>query len=334
MQNRKEYLKHLLHNRDWTQEDRAWLLQYLDEKDLTELQELAAEEFNADLFTAEPVLAREDSERILRNIHQRITAKPQLQPIVRRLWWKVAAAAMLVLAAGIGYYEVSHPPVKELIVLSGMQRKQVTLPDGSKVFMEPRSSLKYKGDYGKAKREVVLSGEALFDVQHDNAHPFVVASPLINTRVLGTSFNIEARDPREAKVVVLTGMVQVQAIDGNSKDGQEVILTANKRAVYNKTTDQLQMSEASDDARFYLQKQQGRFMYDGTELMKVVNDLQRYYNINVTVDKRLQHCAFYGDFNTIDEPEKALNVIALSLNARIKKDSTGNGFTISGGSCQ
>ena len=102
MQNRKEYLKHLLHNRDWTQEDRAWLLQYLDEKDLTELQELAAEEFNADLFTAEPVLAREDSERILRNIHQRITAKPQLQPIVRRLWWKVAAAAMLVLAAGIG----------------------------------------------------------------------------------------------------------------------------------------------------------------------------------------------------------------------------------------
>lgn len=332
MQNRKEYFKHLLHNRNWTQEDRAWLLQYLDEKDLTELQEFAAEEYNADLITAEPILAREDSERILRNIHQRITAKPQT--IVRRLWWKVAAAAMLVVAAGIGYYRLTHPPVKELIVLSGEQRKQVTLPDGSKVFMEPGSSLKYKGDYGKTGREVALSGEALFDVQHDNAHPFIVASPLINTRVLGTSFNIEARDSREAKVVVLTGMVQVQAIDGNRKDGQEVILTANKRAVYNKTTDKLQMSDASDDARFYLQKQQGRFTYDGTELIKVVNDLQRYYNINVTVAKRLQHCAFYGDFNTIDEPEKALNVIALSLNARINKDSTGNGFTISGGSCQ
>ncbi|WPV70028.1 FecR family protein [Chitinophaga sp. LS1] len=332
MQNRKEYFKHLLHNKNWTQEDRVWFLQYLNEKDLTELQEFAAAEYNADLFTAEPILAREDSERILKNIHQRIAVKPQ--PIVRRLWWRAAAAAMLILAAGIGYYKVSHPPVKELIVLSGEQRKKVTLPDGSKVFLEPRSSLKYKGDYGKAEREVALSGEALFDVQHDNAHPFIVASPLINTRVLGTSFNIEARDAREAKVVVLTGMVQVQAIDGNRNDGQEVILTANKRAVYNKTTDQLQMSDASDDARFYLQKQQGRFVYDGTELIKVVNDLQRYYNINVTVDKRLQHCAFYGDFNTIDEPEKALNVIALSLNARINKDSAGNGFNISGGSCQ
>lgn len=330
MQNRKEYFKHLLHNGTWTQEDRAWLLQYLDDKDLTELQEFAAAEYNADLLTAEPVLAREDSERILKSIHQRIA--PKRVAVVRKLWWQVAAAAMVVLAAGIGYYRYAHPDVKELIVQSGQQRKELVLPDGSKVFLEPGSTLKYKGDFGRAEREVALSGEALFDVQHDNAHPFIVASPLINTRVLGTSFNIEARDTSEAKVVVLTGMVQVQAIDGNKRDGHEVILTANKRAIYNKATDQLQMSDASDDARFYLQKQQGRFEYDGTELMKVVNDLQRFYNINVTVEKRLQHCAFYGDFNTIDEPEKALNVIALSLNARINKDSTG--FIISGGSCQ
>ena len=321
-----------MHDRKWTQEDREWLLQYLNEKDLTELQEFAAEEFNADLFKSEPVLAREDSERILKNIHQRINAKPKT--VVRAIWWKVAAAAMVILAAGIGFYKLSQPPVKQMVVMTGEQRKKVTLPDGSMVFLEPRSTLKYTGDFGKEERSVALSGEALFDVQHDDKHPFIVASSLINTRVLGTSFNIEARDSREAKVVVLTGMVQVKAIDGNRKDGHEVILTANKRAVYNKTTDQLEMSDASDDARFYTQKQQGRFIYDGTELIKVVNDLQRYYNINVTVDARVQHCPFYGDVNTIDEPEKVLNLIAVSLNARIKMDSTTSRYIISGGYCQ
>jgi ferric-dicitrate binding protein FerR (iron transport regulator) len=129
-------------------------------------------------------------------------------------------------------------------------------------------------------------------------------------------------------------MVQVHANDSKDKKGQEVILTANKRVVYNSTTHQLQMSDAPDDAKFYAQKQQGRFIYDGAELIKVVNDLERYYNINVTVEEKLQHCAFYGDVNTVDDLEKALTLIAVSLNAKISKDSSGTGYLISGGNCR
>jgi ferric-dicitrate binding protein FerR (iron transport regulator) len=338
VQNRKEYLKHLLHERNWKQEERDWLLQYLNENDLTILKEIAGDAYNADLFTEEPLLEREVSERILRSIHERIAGQRLSVVKTNSKWlrpWKVAAAAAIILlAAGIGYLNVVKKPVKQLIFVAEKQRKTLKLPDGSLVYLEPGSVLKYTGDFGKEERTVALTGEAFFEVQHDAVHPFIVASSLINTTVLGTSFNMEARNAGEARVVVLTGMVQVHANDSKDKKGQEVILTANKRVVYNSTTHQLQMSDAPDDAKFYAQKQQGRFIYDGAELIKVVNDLERYYNINVTVEEKLQHCAFYGDVNTVDDLEKALTLIAVSLNAKISKDSSGTGYLISGGNCR
>lgn len=335
MQNRKEYLKHLLHETKWKKEDREWLLQYLNENDLTDLQELAADAYSADLFAAEPMLDKEDSRRILDSIHQRLGMKEV--PVKKITWfryWKVAAAAMIILAAGIGYMTLLRKPVKQLVFVAEKQRKALRLPDGSMAYLEPGTTLKYTGEFGKKEREVALTGEALFDVQHDEAHPFIVASSLINTRVLGTSFNMEVRGTEDARVVVLTGMVQVATKDAEDQEGKEVIVTANKRAVYNRETNQLETSDATEDARFYLQKQQGRFIYDGTEIGKVVNDLQRYYNINIRVDERMQHCAFYGDVNIDDDLEKALNLIAVSLNAKISKESSGNGYVIAGGDCQ
>jgi transmembrane sensor len=335
VQNRKEYLKQLLHQKEWKQEDRDWLLQYLNENDLTDLQEAAAEIYNAEVQSTAPMLEREQSARILEQIHQRIRVPKGA--VVRKIWfsrWKVAAAAIIILATGAGILNLFRKPVKQLLVTAEKQRKTVTLPDGSVAYLEPGTTLQYSGNYGKEDRNVTLTGEALFKVEKDDVHPFIVASSLISTKVLGTSFNMEVRSNNDAKVVVLTGMVQVAAKGGADQEGKKLILTANKRAVYNKTTQLLEMSDATEDARFYSQKQQGRFVYDGEELIKVVNDLQRYYNTEIRLDRRIQHCAFYGDVNIVDDLEMALDLIAVSLNAKIYKDKSGNGYMIAGGNCQ
>jgi len=335
VQNRKEYLKQLLQQKEWKQEDRDWLLQYLNENDLRDLQEVASEVYNAELQSADPVLEREHSARILEQIHQRISVPKGA--VVRSMWfsrWKVAAAAIIILVAGAGILSLFRKPVKQLLVTAEKQRKTFTLPDGTIVYLEPGTTIQYATSYGKEERNVTLTGEALFKVEKDDAHPFIVASSLISTKVLGTSFNMEVRNSSEAKVVVLNGMVQVAAKGEENQKGREVILTANRSAVYNKDTHLLEMSDATDDARFYSQKQQGRFVYDGEEVIKVVNDLQRYYNAEIRLDKRIQHCAFYGDVNIVDDLEKALDLIAVSLNAKINKDKNGNGYIIAGGNCQ
>jgi ferric-dicitrate binding protein FerR (iron transport regulator) len=104
--------------------------------------------------------------------------------------------------------------------------------------------------------------------------------------------------------------------------------------VYHSNTHELRKEEASDDAVFYRQRREGKFIYRGVALEKVVEDLQRFYNTNIAIDEGVKKCLFYGDFFTVDKLDKALNLIAYSLNATIKKDDYNKRYLIAGGGCQ
>lgn len=313
------------------------MLQYLDENDLSELEALAAEEFNTDLETVKHTLDRKVSEDLLERIHRDMDIPaPHLSQPKRntaRIYTRWAAAAAAILLAGIGFYTLTRQSVKPQVVATNNERKTVKLPDGSLVSLEPRSTLEYPESFSEDTREVSLKGEAYFEVAHNDKQPFVIHSSLINTTVLATTFNIEARDAGAARVVVVSGRVQVRAKGQAAGRDQAMIITANKSAVYSKATDQLQMLDAEDDARFYAQKRSGKFMYKGVTLDKVVSDLERYYNTTIITHEKIRHCVFNGDFNTTDDIDKALTLIAISLNANIRKDSSINSYTITGGSC-
>jgi ferric-dicitrate binding protein FerR (iron transport regulator) len=333
--NRKEYLRHLLHTEEWTIAEKEWMLQYLEGNDLSELEELAAEEFDADLITVKHTLDRKLSEKLLKRIHKDMPMPaPSKVRAIRVYSLRIAAAAAILLAAGIGYYSLTRQTSRQQVVTTAKERKTVTLPDGSLVSLEPGSTLQYPERFDEQTREVNLSGEAFFEVAHNEKQPFVIQSPLINTTVLATSFNVEARDAKEARVVVVSGRVQVLAKGQPDNDTKAMIVTANKSAVYNKATDHLEMEDAADDARFYSQKRNGKFVYKGVPLEKVVNDLERYYNTTIRAEKKIGACAFNGDFDGDDDLDKALTLIAISLNANIHKDSSTNSYRITGGSCQ
>jgi len=333
--NRKEYLRHLLHTEEWTNAEKEWMLQYLDGNDLSELEAVAAEEFNADLDTVKHTLDRKLSEKILKKIHKDIPLPARSRrDIIRMYGLRIAAAAAILLVAGLGYYTLTRQKPQQQVVATANERRTVTLPDGSLVSLEPGSTLEYPKRFDKATREVSLSGEAFFEVATNEKQPFVIHSSLINTTVLATSFNIEVRNASEARVVVVTGRVQVLANSRSGNNAPSMIVTANKSATYNKATDHLEMKDAADDARFYAQKRSGKFIYKDVALEKVVNDLERYYHTTIVTEKRIRQCAFNGDFNVDDSLDKALTLIAISLNANIHKDSTTNSYRITGGSCQ
>ena len=135
---------------------------------------------------------------------------PQIgvQPKIRRLnWaWSVAAAIAVLLVASWWIFLRERTPDTFAISTQTNESRSITLPDESKVVLNENSTLSYH--YAGDIRKVVLSGEAFFDVAKDPRHPFVIQSEDVETKVLGTSFNIRAYpDEGKVKVSVKTGRV-------------------------------------------------------------------------------------------------------------------------------
>ncbi|NLR59497.1 DUF4974 domain-containing protein [Chitinophaga polysaccharea] len=335
MPNRKEYLKQLLKKDRWTAAEQEWMGDYLETNDLSELEVAAAEYFKADLLTAKQILDKHLSERLLKNIHQRIGVNnSSFKGIFRLYKQKIAAAAVVLLLAGAAWYMLWQEQVKQKVFATTTERQTVKLPDGSVVHLEKASSISFPEEFNSKNREVVLKGEAFFEINHDAKHPFIISSSLINTTVLGTSFNMEVHEGNMARVVVVSGMVQVNTNHNQANKNGQLVLTANKGAVYNPVSQDLRLQDATEDARFFTQKMSGKFIYKGDPLSKVAIDLQRYYNVPVVTDQKSAQCRFYGSFNTTDDLDKALALIAFSLDAKVRKDSAGNGYIIVGGNCK
>jgi ferric-dicitrate binding protein FerR (iron transport regulator) len=243
----------------------------------------------------------------------------------------------MVLMAGLGYLFSKMLNISsttgslQQVFTAANERRMVQLPDGSLVSMEPGTVLDYPKAFNGKTREVRLKGEAFFEITRDPKHPFVIHTQQISTTVLGTSFNVAAYAFREPSVVVVTGKVKVQAEDNGT---QAVVLSPNQSVVYHSNTHALQKEEAPDDAVYCRQRREGKFIYRGIALEKVVEDLQRFYNTDIKIEEGVKKCLFYGDFFTVEKLDKALNLIACSLNATVKKDDYKKRYLIVGGSCQ
>ncbi|MEX2235712.1 MAG: FecR domain-containing protein, partial [Cyclobacteriaceae bacterium] len=136
-------------------------------------------------------------------------------------WGWVAAAAMVVASVSIGWFmigregDILNAPIAqqqaqriEASVFSGKQF--IRLPDGSTVLLNEDSELSFADTFGGESRQVILKGEAYFDVAHDPSRPFIIKTRNVTTTVLGTAFNVKAyEDDSEVKVTVTRGKVQV-----------------------------------------------------------------------------------------------------------------------------
>ena len=195
--------------------------------------------------------AAEEQEMLERGL-QRITNEPapvyqapadtlyQERGRVRRLSarWRMAAAAVLVLgAAGVMLYRENKQPVvtaavpvqdKEIATRYGTRVFQ-ELPDGSKLWLNAGSKVKYAENFSNGLRELTLEGEAFFDVKHDPDHPFIIHTGKLDVKVLGTSFNIKAY-PNDStmETTLIKGKVE---IDFQGDPQSNIVLQPNEKVV-------------------------------------------------------------------------------------------------------
>jgi ferric-dicitrate binding protein FerR (iron transport regulator) len=154
----------------------------------------------------------------------------------------------------------------------------LVLADGSKVWLNAASSIRYPTAFAGNERRVEITGEAYFEIAHNASKPFIVQKGQTEVKVLGTHFNVNAYDDEESlKVTLLEGSVAVSSLTANSqlkaklKPGQQAILTHNSQL---ETRNNIDVDEV-------MSWKNGFFSFSNADIRTVMRQLSRWYDVDV-----------------------------------------------------
>lgn len=244
------------------------------------------------------------------------------------LTWFTRAAALIIISVSLFVlYKNFAPQPTEQITVQNMtpalkkytlitekgERRTFPLADGTIVYLNADSKLIYPNIFSDDSREVELAGEAYFSVVPDKARPFKVTSGSTITVVTGTEFNIKNRD-NKVSVVVAKGSVKTYLKNSSTSialtDGEMVSFT--EKRGFSKTK--------KVDLSHYLSWRQDRFSFSHTPLQEVMEEIERYYNIQVVfLNDSVMKKKFTGTFNA-DSLEQIFSVISLTLDVKIDQN--------------
>lgn len=185
---------------------------------------------------------------------------------------------------------------------------KLILADGTEVWLNAGSSLKYFTRGIEKERKVYLTGEAYFKVAPDKDRPFLVFSGEHAVKVLGTEFNISAyEDDQMIYTTLVSGRVSV-GIDGQHK-ANHILEHSGKQSIYNKEgTKGLTLRQV--DAAVYTAWKDGSFVFNYSTLKEVMKKLSRWYNFEFEIqDEQLKKSRFSGAFNRFENFSRVLEVI-------------------------
>jgi ferric-dicitrate binding protein FerR (iron transport regulator) len=225
-------------------------------------------------------------------------------------------AAIFILVMGTFFYQkrsVSHEPASEDVVVINMTRsiQKQTLEDGSVVWLNPDSRIKYPKRFSARQRTVQMDGEAFFEVSHAPARPFVIYSGGVITTVVGTSFRIRSFKNVPTEVSVVTGKVSVSL---PKHINSQVMLLPNQKVTYVRNINLLKKDaeKKASDMRIW---QKTSLSFDNDPIVKVIGALNEKFGVNIKEnDEKLLAYTLKADFTDQSLPsilemlEKSLNV--------------------------
>lgn len=330
------YDKELVSETQWT----SWLEYHPEKKEEVEIAKLYLLRIADDLPQVSDDYVRVKADDLLRKYHTRESLQEKIRPanhFFRR--FAMAASVLLVLGIGLTYY-IKHKSAgnkeKSFVAVELTEKDQieklnntaspqvVTLADGSKVTLEPNSSIIYPMTFDDEIRNVQLKGQAFFEVVRNPDKPFVVHFNNLIVKVLGTSFTIRSFDEeKKMSVIVKTGKVSVFTKDDWQKVRQDInpsvrgiILTANQEISYEKEAAQYEKKLVNDPIIIDHVTKENDFIFEESPLTEVFNKLEKAYGIKIVVDEnQVKNCTLTASL--ADEPliEK-LNLICKATNAR------------------
>jgi ferric-dicitrate binding protein FerR (iron transport regulator) len=207
----------------------------------------------------------------------------------------------------------------------------IDLPDGSNVILERGAVLSYPAQFVAAQRDVILNGNAFFNVRRDTLRPFRVHIGNLTTQVLGTSFTINAQDQRQAiEVIVRTGKVSVYQGHEMGDHPDAVILTPNQKVDY--VVEEKKLVQSIVEQPVVVTAASAEFQFENAPAYEVIQRLVELYQINIRVDNEaIKSCPITASFGKQDLYTR-VEMICKALGATFSV--TEKEIVVTGGTCE
>lgn len=190
----------------------------------------------------------------------------------------------------------------ELIIPQGAEYK-LQLSDGTKVWLNSASKLRYPVSFDNEKREVYLEGEAYFEVEKDKKRPFRVFCNDVEVKVYGTSFNVNSHNIDKIQTVLVEGSVGIRVGKNIEKK-----LKPNQLAEYSINTKEISISNV--DVSKYIAWRYGEFVFEEETIKDIMDRLALWYDVEVFYqNKELENIHFTGSMKRYDNIENLLRFI-------------------------
>ena len=220
-------------------------------------------------------------------LHQQLKT-PRIRSLssLRRVQWGAIAASLLIGITLIGLFFLNRPSKSSPVVLhinTSNKVMKLELADGTRVWLNRNSKIKYPRHFSDSLRSVTLSGEAFFEVTKDPAKPFVVQTGTVQTQVLGTSFNVMAfPDLNRVEIALISGKVQVKMPSRRTRLGQSTTLSPGQILTYRKSDQAYNTDEFTADIPYAWRN--GIIYFQKATIGEVVSRLQHQYGLTITVE--------------------------------------------------
>lgn len=220
---------------------------------------------------------------------------------------KIAAVFVITVACGTYFYKSEIRKIGEAmntIKVPAGQRANLTLPDGTNVWLNARSEMRYPAVFTGNKREITLDGEAYFEVTHNEDKPFVVQTNKCNVEVLGTKFNVEAySDSEDFCTSLMEGSVRVS---DKGNPSETVLLSPNH--MVSLENGQLSTSLILDFDVF--RWKEGLICFRNMNFEQLMLRFEKCYGVRIVVEnKHLVNYICSGKFRISDGIDNALRIL-------------------------
>ncbi|MGV8090257.1 MAG: FecR family protein [Mangrovibacterium sp.] len=206
------------------------------------------------------------------------------RPLIQlsRYYQRIAALLFIPLISGILLYMANTPKGDENFYLAEAplgQKAKVELPDGSKVWLNSGSSIRYSSGFNRKDRTIELNGEAFFEVEKNTGKPFYVRTPFLDVKVTGTTFNVNAySDEPCIETSLVEGSVNVLLTNGN----KSFRLTPGNVLSFSKSSQSFSTYRLNEEAT--VGWKDNRLIFINDNFSKLARKIEKWYNIEVVYD--------------------------------------------------